>query len=41
VNPAVKIVATKKIKEYIDSKHPFSIVNAENQLMTLFLNKVK
>jgi hypothetical protein len=40
-DPEVKIVATKKIKEYIDSKHPFSIVNAENQLMTLYFNKVK
>lgn len=35
-DPEVKITALKKIKEYIDSKFPFTILNADNQLLTFF-----
>ena len=35
-DPEVKITALKKIKEYIDSKFPYTILNADNQLLTFF-----
>ena len=40
-DPELKNTVTKKIKEYIDVKHPFSVLNADNQLITFYLHRVK
>ena len=40
-DPEVKLTAVKKIKEYIDSKHPFTVLNAENQLLTFYFSMKK
>lgn len=37
-DPEVKIAALKKIKEYIDSKYPFTVLNTENQTITFFFS---
>ena len=38
-DPEVKISALKKIKEYIDSKYPFTVLSAENQTLTFYYRK--
>jgi hypothetical protein len=40
-DPEVKIKAAKKIKEYIDAKHPFTILSIDNQVITLYFKKIK
>ncbi len=40
-DPEVKLTAVKKIKEYIDSKYPFTVLNAENQLLTFYFSMKK
>lgn len=40
-DPEVKIIALRKIKKYIDSKHPLVILDSDNQLIKFYFSKNK
>ena len=35
-DPEVKIIALRKIKEHIDSKYPFTVLDVDNQLIRFY-----
>ena len=40
-DPEIKNIAVNKINEYIDFKYPFTILNSDNRLVTLYFSSSK